>query len=692
MPDRLHSPAAAQTAQTATDQRSFPMSVTSRILLMLVILAVGIAVVFALTLQGLRRTNQALQQLSSVEMEQLIASTRVMQQSEMIGSYARLVAITNDIGERRLNMVELTDRMGWLDKLLGEMTQTRLDGAIDPLMQSKRNALNANVQQLSQAIFQPAQHGLDDRAVFHLVAENQMLATDMSLLASRAAADLRRQLNERSVQLSRDVAAQQSNLNWLVAVLILCVVMAGIYMHASVSRRLVALRREVSNDEFGGIYAVPQQWGDEIDQLGRAIASYKKHLSDHTRSAQNAVRAKNRFLAGASHDLRQPVQALNLFLETLRGSGLNSQQAVVLEHARAALSASREMLDTLMDYSRIEAGVLDPKFQPVAIAGFLRRLEKEFGPQADAKNLVFRVRDSEDWIYTDQSLLFMLLRNLVSNALRYTDQGGVLLGVRKRGLQRVIEVWDTGVGIDDEHHDLIFQKFRQVGEDHHMGSKGLGLGLAIVRELADILNVQVALSSIPGRGSVFRVSLMAEAVPAGGYGLVAGLWEQPDDGDYSSLHGLKVLVVDDEPLVRVGLASMLEQWHCQVMSAATVDQVRRLIGHMQESNSKPFDVVLTDLRLSPTEDGSMVVRAVRDATAEHAPWQQTLPHYVILTGDTAPKRLQMASSLGATLMHKPMDPRQLHKLLARELRLRCDIEEFMETQPPADIDEATDKA
>jgi CheY-like chemotaxis protein len=123
-----------------------------------------------------------------------------------------------------------------------------------------------------------------------------------------------------------------------------------------------------------------------------------------------------------------------------------------------------------------------------------------------------------------------------------------------------------------------------------------------------------------------------------------------------------------------------------------VDQVRRLIGHMQESNSKPFDVVLTDLRLSATEDGSMVVMAVRDATAEHVPWQQMLPHYVILTGDTAPKRLQMANSLGATLMHKPIDPRQLHKLLARELQLRCDIEEFMETQPPADIDEAIDRA
>jgi CheY-like chemotaxis protein len=128
------------------------------------------------------------------------------------------------------------------------------------------------------------------------------------------------------------------------------------------------------------------------------------------------------------------------------------------------------------------------------------------------------------------------------------------------------------------------------------------------------------------------------------------------------------------------------------MSAANVDQVQRLIGHMQESNSKPFDVVLTDLRLSATEDGSMVVMALRDATAEHPPWQQMLPHYVILTGDTAPKRLQMANSLGATLMHKPIDPRMLHSLLSRELQLRCDIEEFMETQPPADIDLPTDRA
>ena len=196
-------------------------SVTSRILLMLAILVVGIVIVFVLTMQGLRRTNLALQQLANVEMEQLIASTRVMQQSEMIGSYARLVAITSDRGERRLNMMELTDRMGWLDKLLREMAQSQGEEKLDVLILAKRNALSTNVQKLSKAIFEPTRYNPEEREILQLVAENQILATDMSLLASRSAADIRRQLNERSLQLSNDVAVQQTRLNWLVAILLL---------------------------------------------------------------------------------------------------------------------------------------------------------------------------------------------------------------------------------------------------------------------------------------------------------------------------------------------------------------------------------------------------------------------------------------------------------------------------------------
>ena len=649
----------------------YKLSVTSRLIVILTLVAVGIVLVFVLTLQGLKRTNHALQQLADVETEQLIASTRLMQQSEMVASYARLVGQTTDPSERRLNMMELTDRMKWLDKLLDELLTNGDMQKFDPLVVTKREMLKQNVERLSRVIFEPAEFAHDDLLVAALVADNQNLSTDMALLASRAGADMRRELNERSRVLSEDVATQQEHLNWLVAALMLCVIGAGVYMDASVSRRLVALQREVHDDEFGGIQAAaPELRGDEIDQLATALASYKKHLGDHTRAAQHAVRAKNRFLAGASHDLRQPVQALNLFLETLRGSGLTPTQANILEHARAASAASREMLDTLMDYSRIEAGVLEPKMQPVAVAALLRRVEKEYGPQADSKGLVFRVRDSEDWVYTDQTLLFMLLRNLVSNALRYTDRGGVLIAVRRRGLQRCIEVWDTGIGIDTRHHDIIFQEFRQVDEDTGAGRKGLGLGLAIVRELADILNIQVSLASHPGRGSVFRIHLMAEATPPGGYGLVAGLWEEADDSHYAPLPGLRVLVVDDEPLVRVGLTSMLEQWQCEVHSAATVGQVQRMLARAQVAGNDNFDVVLTDLRLSKTEDGSMVVKAVREAIAHHQPWQQQLPQYFILTGDTAPERLQMANGLGATLLHKPIDPHALHARLSREWGLR----------------------
>lgn len=646
---------------------SFKLSVTTRLLIILTVVAVGITLVFALAIQGLKRTNSEVQRLANVEMEQLVASTRLMQQSEMVASYARLVAQTNNQGERRLNMMELTDRMSWLDKLVNDLGGgSELSKLGAPLL-STRDALNANVVQLSKLIFEPTLYGANDMAINGLVADNQELATALSLLASHVSADLRRELNERGRQLSQDVASQQDRLYWLVTTLILAVIAAGLYVDASVSRRIVALQREVRKDEFGGIQDAPvESRGDEIDQLGTAIASYKKHLGDHTRAAQNAVRAKNRFLAGASHDLRQPVQALNLFLETLRGSGLTPPQANILEHARAASAASREMLDTLMDYSRIEAGVLDPRFQAVAVAPLLRRLEKEYGPQADAKGLVFRIRDSEDWVYTDQTLLFMLMRNLVSNALRYTERGGVLIAVRKRGGQRCIEVWDTGVGIDDANHELIFQEFRQVGEDAGEGNKGLGLGLAIVRELSDILNAPVSVQSRLGQGSVFRIMLMAEAPPMHAAGGSAGLWDDNHDGDYAPMPGLRVLVVDDEPLVRVGLSSMLEQWQCQVISAATVGQVQRVLSRAVELEQPALDVVLTDLRLAKQEDGGQVILAVRETITHHAPWQDVLPEFIILTGDTAPERLQMANGLGAVLMHKPIDPYVLHTRLSRE--------------------------
>lgn len=640
------------------------LSVTTRLLAILAVVALSIALVFMFAIQGLTRTDQEVRRLANVEMEQLVASTRLMQQSEMVASYARLVAQSGNLAERRLNMMELTDRMLWLDKLVTELSDDDDLHKLGPKLLATREELKSDADRLSRTIFEFSGQDMGAR-IDELASKCQGLAIALSLLASHVSADLRRQLNDRGQQLSRDVASQQKRLNWLVTGLILLVICAGLYMDAQVSRRIIALQREVQKDELGGIQDKSlQARGDEIDQLATAIASYKKHLDDHARAAQHAVYAKNRFLAGASHDLRQPVQALNLFLETLRTAGLTPAQAGILEQARAASAASREMLDTLMDYSRIEAGVLQPKFQPVALAPLLRRLEKEYGPQADAKGLVFRVRDSEEWVHADQTLLFMLLRNLVSNALRYTERGGVLIAVRKRQGQRCIEVWDSGIGIAAAHHELIFHEFRQVAEDTGEGGRGMGLGLAIVRELADMLNATVTLASRLGRGSVFRVTLMPQAPPMGTH-LAAGLWD--DAGDSSPLPGLRVLVVDDEPLVRAGLCAMLQQWLCDVAGAATVGQVQRLLDRAMESDGPLWDVVLTDLRLSSVEDGGQVIVAVRSAIAEHPPWQQRMPpQFCILTGDTAPERLQMATGLGAALLHKPMDAQALHARLHRE--------------------------
>jgi len=654
--------------------QSTALSLTTRLQIILLVVALGIVLVYVFAIHGLKHTNQEFRHLANVELEQLVASTRLMQQSEMVASYAHLVHASSSLNERRMNMMELTDRMLWLDKLVTQLAVSDESGSLGSRMLATRETLKAEVDQLGKTVFGSASGPDDAERINAGVLASRKLGLELSLLASHVSADLRRELNERGLRLTRDVAYQQQRLNWLVGVLIVIVIFAGVYMDRSVSRRILALRSEVRKDELGGIQGTPvEAHGDEIDQLATAIASYKKHLSDHARAAQGAVRAKNRFLAGASHDLRQPVQALNFFLETLRAANLAPPQKSILEQALAASAASREMLDTLMDYSRIEAGVLTPKFQAVALVPLLRRLEKEYGPQADAKGLVFRVRDSSEWVYADQTLLFMLLRNLVSNALRYTERGGVLIAVRKRQNRRCIEVWDTGIGIDAANQELIFQEFHQVGgDDSALDSKGIGLGLAIVRELADMLNAQVEVASRPGRGSVFRVTLMADSEPDDITASTSVLWEEGPDLSHW-LPGLRVLVVEDEPLVRAGLCSMLEQWQCEVVGAATVSQVQRLLGRAMEAGSPLWDVVITDLRLTNKEDGGQCIMAVRKASEQHAPWQDQVPEFFILTGDTTPDRLQMATRLGATLMHKPVEPKTLYACLSREWVRRQEI-------------------
>jgi signal transduction histidine kinase len=404
-------------------------------------------------------------------------------------------------------------------------------------------------------------------------------------------------------------------------------------------------------------------------------------LRERTHAAEQANLAKSKFLAGASHDLRQPVHALNLFLESLSTTRLDAKQETIVTHAKAASRASRELLDTLLDFSRIEAGVMQPKPALLPLAGLLRQLEDEFGPQADNKGLVYRSRDCLDHVYSDAALLLVILRNLVANAIRYTERGGVLVAVRVRGADRVIEVWDTGIGIAAIHHEDIFQDFHQIANQERDHRKGLGLGLAIVRRLVDALGMGLSLASRPGRGSVFSLRL-----PCASQLVQLAQAAAPDSPDRESsrgqpgpaalqpslarlagarpLQGLKVLLVDDEVLVLEGMRALLGEWGCAVQAFKDIDAAAQHVLACA-GRGRPFDLLITDYRLENGVTGRDVIRAVSNALRMTHPDDFREPPSIIITGDTDPARIAQAQGVGATLLHKPIDTQVLYDELAK---------------------------
>lgn len=330
-------------------------------------------------------------------------------------------------------------------------------------------------------------------------------------------------------------------------------------------------------------------------------------------AAEQANVAKSRFLAAASHDLRQPIHAQGLFLEVL-GSGtapLARPQAEALDNARATWQASAEMLDTLLDFSRIEAGVIEPQRRLFALQPLLHKIESELAPQADAKGLVYRTRETPAVVCADPALVALVLRNLVSNAIRYTEQGGVLLGCRRQGGQWVVEVWDTGIGIPASQHQAIFQEFHQLGNAERDRRKGLGLGLAIAQGLARAMGHTLSLASQPGRGSVFRLSLpqadAAQATPPWDDNLPTGPAHQ------AVLAGRRVLVIDDDEAVRDGMRQTLASWGCRCDVAESIEQALDL-AHAQAP-----DLVISDYRLRGQRTGAEAIDLLRTALGRALP-------------------------------------------------------------------------
>ena len=354
--------------------------------------------------------------------------------------------------------------------------------------------------------------------------------------------------------------------------------------------------------------------------------------------AEQASIAKSHFLASASHDLRQPVHALGMFVGALKAHDMAAPARRLLGHVESSVSALDGLFTSLLDISRLDAGVIQANIAAVPIAPLLERICRDHEAEAAQKGLRLVCRPSSLRVLSDPVLLERILRNIVSNALRYTPRGGVLAGVRRRGSMAHIEVWDTGVGIAGEHREQVFQEFFQVANPGRDRSQGLGLGLAIVRRLTRLLDHPLTLHSRPGRGSVFRIgATLADGISAAAPVAPSELRAGP---------GL-ILVIDDETAIQEAMRSLLESWGHGVIVAGSGEQ---MLARIADVPARP-SLIICDYRLHG-EDGIAVVRRLQQEFNDEIP-------AMLVTGDTAPGRLQEARESGFTLLHKPLSAERL---------------------------------
>lgn len=378
----------------------------------------------------------------------------------------------------------------------------------------------------------------------------------------------------------------------------------------------------------------------------RLLQASAEALRGAKEAAEQANAAKSHFLAAASHDLRQPLHALALLVSVLKHRHGNESNMKVIKPIEASTQALKELLDTLLDISKLDAGVVVPQKQVVSVDALLARLESEFAMQVDDKGLKFRIRRTQKTIYTDPTLLMEILRNLMSNAYRHTRQGGILLGCRARRELLAIQVWDTGKGIPEEELENIFREYYQVGNPERDRHKGLGLGLSIVERVAKLLGHRIRVRSRLGKGTMFEIS-----VPLAG--VAPSLPKLPEDAAVAHAPA-HILIIDDDPVVLQGTTMLLEIQGYHPVAAQSAEEALLKIGRHAP------DLIVADYRLRDGKTGIEAIEIIRSHLGRSVPG-------ILVSGDTLPARLREANASGFQLLHKPVDPEELNALIKRLL-------------------------
>lgn len=374
-------------------------------------------------------------------------------------------------------------------------------------------------------------------------------------------------------------------------------------------------------------------------------------LAEEKQIAERAVIAKSRFLASASHDLRQPLHAIGLFLNALRNRESNEGRLKILDDLDSSTDALKTLFNSLLDMSRLDAEIIVCNPKHFMLQDVLVPVQVSLEPQAAAKGITMKMDGGDFALYTDPILMERVLRNLISNAVQYTESGSIRLWCEKAGSHVIVHLEDTGIGIPAHAADEVFSEYVQLNNPERDRGKGLGLGLAIVRRLASLMDMSISMDSSVKVGTRFSMS-----VAVGDANFTGVLADSLDAAGRTLAVGHRVLVIDDELQVLKSMKNTLEDWGCDVLLS---DSARDALRQMALSEFEP-DLIVSDFRLRGEDNGIDTVFALRESFDRDVP-------AIILTGDTSPEQLRRVQESGLELMHKPVGVDELKAALSAHL-------------------------
>jgi signal transduction histidine kinase len=373
-----------------------------------------------------------------------------------------------------------------------------------------------------------------------------------------------------------------------------------------------------------------------------------ENLQREKMAAEQANAAKSRFLAAASHDLRQPVHALSLFVAAMRPRMMDDEARSILDHIDDSVRAMGGLFGGLLDISRLDAGVVEVNRGPVTVQTLLERVCRDYEVQANAKDLQLVLHQCSLTVTSDPMLLERVVRNIIANAVAYTDHGRVVVGCRRRRGYLSIQVWDTGRGIPRHEQEHVFQEFYQLGNPERDRTKGVGLGLAIVRRLTQLLGHTLNVRSEFGHGSLFEVGA-PYADPAAATTAQTGEFFSP-----FLAHGVGlILVIDDEVSIQIAMQSLLVSWGYEAITAGSCEEMlERIATHRTAPR-----LIISDYRLRDNASGIDAIERLRSEYNDEIPG-------MLITGDTGADRLKEAQESGFLLLHKPVPNHRLRASIA----------------------------